>query len=398
LAKRVTLPPKKEYIASAVSPTPGLVLVTANSRLHRNHQVLLANGLHAVRPAEPFAVRFCNIGTAARVLKKGTVLGFATPYDGPVFSVGTLPEEGAQDDPASPLDAVDLSAIPESLRSRVQALFWRHRSMCDGSLGAIHGTEQRIDMEPGTAPIHSQPYRTGLQRRELMTKEVNRILWLNAIKPSQSDWASPVVVVPKKNCKPRFWVDYRRLNAVTKKDTYPVQRMDDCLDSFGEARFFSMLDCTAGHWKINIRKEDREKTALVCHSGLFEWLRMPCGLTNAPARFQRALDLILSGLKWQVCLVYLDDVIAFSKTVEEHIQHLDTVLSRLREAGVALNLEKCSLFKTEVEYLGQVVSPGMLRVTNRNTEALRRAAYPTTKTQMKNFLGACNVYRRFVKH
>jgi len=112
LAKRVTLPPKQEYIASAVSTTPGLVLVTANSRLHRNHQVLLANGLHSVRPAEPFAVRFCNIGTAARVLKKGTVLGFATPYDGPVFSVGTLPEEGAQDDPASPLDAVHLSAIP----------------------------------------------------------------------------------------------------------------------------------------------------------------------------------------------------------------------------------------------------------------------------------------------
>jgi len=231
-----------------------------------------------------------------------------------------------------------------------------------------------------------------------MTKEVNGMLRLNARQPSQSDWASPVVVVPKKNCKPRFRVDYRRLNAVTKKDTYLVQRMDACLDSFGEARFFSMLDCTAGHWQINIREEDREKTAFVCHSGLFEWLRMPFGLTNAPATFQRALDVIQAGLKCQVCLIYLDDVIVFSKTVEEHIQHLDTVLSRLREAGVALNLEKCSLFKTEVEYLGHVVSAGMLRVNNLNTEALRRAAYPTTKTQMKSFLGACNVYRRFVKH
>jgi len=204
------------------------------------------------------------------------------------------------------------------------------------------------------------------------------MLRLGVIQPSQSYWASPVVVVPKKNGKPRFFVAYRLLNAVTKKVTYPVPQIDHFLDSLGEVRFFSTLDCTAGYLQINIRGEDREKTAFVCHSGLFEWLRIPCGLTNSPATFQRALDVNLTWLKWKICLVYLDDVIVFSKTAEEHIQHLDTVLTRLREAGVALNLEKCSLFKTEVEYLGHIVSPGMLRVRNRNTEALRRATYPTT--------------------
>jgi len=125
------------------------------------------------------------------------------------------------------------------------------------------------------------------------------------IQPSHSESSSPVVVVPKKNGKPRFCVNYRRLNSVTKKDTYPIPRMDDCLDSLGEAQFFSTLDCTAGYWQVPLNKEDQEKTAFTSHDGLFEWLVMPFGLTNAPATFQRALDVILSGLKWQMSVVLI---------------------------------------------------------------------------------------------
>jgi len=125
---------------------------------------------------------------------------------------------------------------------------------------------------------------------------------------------------------------------------------------------------------------------------------MPFGLTNAPTTFQRALEVILSGLKWQMCLVYLDDVIVFSKTADDHVRSLDIILSRLRQAGVKLHLEKCSFFKREVEYLGHLVCPGKLKVHNKNTEALKQAVFPKTKTQMKSFLGACNVYRRFVKN
>lgn len=206
-----------------------------------------------------------------------------------------------------------------------------------------------------------------------------------------------MVVVPKKNGKPPFCVDYRRLNAITKKDTYPIPRMDDCLDSLGEALFFSTLDCTAGYWQIPLNAEDREKTAFTSHMGLFEWLVMPFRLTNAPATFQLALDIILSGLKRQSCLFYLDDVIVFSKTAEDHVRHLDTILTRLHSAGVKLNLTKCSFFKKEVEYFGHMVCPGQLKVHNKNTEALKQAVFPKTKTQMKSFLGACNVYRRFVQ-
>jgi len=115
--------------------------------------------------------------------------------------------------------------------------------------------------------------------------------------------------------------------------------MEDCLDSFGDAQVFTSLDCTAGYWQVLLRKDDQEKTALTTHCGLNHWLSMTFGLTNAPATFQRALDIVLSGLNWQICLVYLDDVIIFSANAEQHVKDVDTVLHRLREAGVTPHLE-----------------------------------------------------------
>jgi len=173
--------------------------------------------------------------------------------------------------------------------------------------------------------------------------------------------------------------------------------MEDCLDSLGDAQVFTSLDCTAGYWQVPLRNEDQEKTAFTTHCGIYHWLSMPFGLTNAPATFQRALDIILSGLKWQICLVYLDDVIIFSANAEQHVKDVDTVLHRLREAGVTLNLEKCTWFSDEVEYLGHIVRPGQLHVHNKIVDSLKHAKFPTTKTQLKSFLGMCNVYRRFVK-
>jgi len=124
---------------------------------------------------------------------------------------------------------------------------------------------------------------------------------------------------------------------------------------------------------------------------------MPFGLTNAPATFQRALEMILSGLKRQLCIVYLDDVIIFSASSEQHVKDADVVFTRLREAGVTLNLEKCTWFSDEVEYPGHFVRPCQLHVENQNVYSLKHASFPTTKTQLKSFLGMCNVYRRFVR-
>jgi len=191
-------------------------------------------------------------------------------------------------------------------------------------------------------------------------------------------------------------VDYRLLNAVSKRDSYPLPRIDECIDSLGEAKVFSTLPCNAGYWQVLIADGDREKTAFVCHKGAYHYKRMPFGLTNAPATFQRALDIILSGVKWKSCLVYLDDVIVFCDTQEEHDQHLDDVLGLLRAAGVTLKLLKCRFFRTTVEYLGHVITPGRLGVLQAHTKALREAVFSTTLTQVRSFIGMCNVFRRFV--
>jgi len=187
------------------------------------------------------------------------------------------------------------------------------------------------------------------------------------------------------------------LNDVTVKDTYPLPRMDDCIDFLGEASVFSMPDCNSGYWQIPVAVEDQDKTTFTCHEGTNKYIRLPFGLTNAPATFQRAIDTILSGVKWKTCLVYLEDVIVFSRTVEEHITHLDEVFGLLSRAGVFLKASKCFLVQEEVEYLGHIVGRGHIRENEKNLVRLRRAEPPRTKKDVWSFLGMCNVYRRFVK-
>jgi hypothetical protein len=217
------------------------------------------------------------------------------------------------------------------------------------------------------------------------------------IQPATSEWASQIVLVAKPDRYTGFCVDYRRLNAVTVRDSYPLPRMDECIDSLGDAKIFTTLDCNSGYWQIPARPEDRKNTTFTSHEGLYRFLRMPFGLRNAPATLQRIVDTILSGLTWKTCLVYLDDIIVFYKTPTENMAHLDAVLHRLYRAGLTLNLKKCHFFKETVEYLGHVIRPGQLSVAEKNTATLKNTKHPTTQTELRSFLGLCNVYRRFVR-
>lgn len=327
-------------------------------------------------------------------------MAFAEPHQGEILSVPTeeeseLPEEAVHET-RNALDSIDLGDAPTHLHRQIKALLSKHDKMWDSSLGVIHSTEHGIVTPPGTVPIRAQPYRTGAVKCAINVDQINKMLHLKVIKPSHSDWASPVVIVPMKNGKARFCVDYRRWNNITKKDASPLPCMKDCLDSLEDAEVFTSLYCTAGYWQVPLRKENNEKTAFTTYCGMFDLITMPIGLTNAPATFQHALDSILSGLKWQICLVYLEDVIIFSSSAKQHIKDVDLVLTRLRDTGVTLNLEKCKRLTKEVEYLDHTISPGKLHVLNVNTEALRQAKFPRTKTQLRSFLGMCNLYRRIV--
>jgi len=193
-------------------------------------------------------------------------------------------------------------------------------------------------------------------------------------------------------------VDYLPLNKRTVKDVYPISRMGDCLDSLGDATVFSTLECNDRYLQIPVAAEDRDMTTFTSHTGLFRFLRLPFGLLNAPASFQRKLDIIWSGLWWQTCPVYLDDGIVFFWTVDEHIRHLRKVLLLLEKSGVSLKPSKCHLFQQEFEYLGHVVRPGELLVNQKSLKSMAQALPPRNQTELKSFLSMCNVYGRFIKN
>ena len=177
------------------------------------------------------------------------------------------------------------------------------------------------------------------------------------IQKSVSPWSSPVVLVRKKNGEMRFCIDFGRINKITKKDSFPMPLVADTLDALSGTQFFTTLDLKSGYWQIQLHPSAREKTAFVTHNGLYEFLVMPFALTNSGASFQRLMGHILRGLEYRFSLIYIDDIIIFSKSVEENLAHLEEVFRRLREANVKLNPKKCSFVKQKVEYLGHVVTP-----------------------------------------
>ena len=163
----------------------------------------------------------------------------------------------------------------------------------------------------------------------------------NVISASQSPYSSPVLLVTKKDGSIRFCVDYRKLNSLTQKDAYNLPRIDDILDQIGGSRFRSTLDLTTGYWQIPMHPESKEKTAFTTRLGLYEFNVCPFGLTNAPPTFQRTMDIVLSGLSWDICLVYMDDIIVLSKTFEEHLVNLQAVFDRLFKYNLYVKLSKC---------------------------------------------------------
>ena len=148
---------------------------------------------------------------------------------------------------------------------------------------------------------------------------MEKMLRAGVIEPAATERAPPVVLVPKPDGSLRFCVDYRRLNAITVRDRYPLPHMDECIDSLGDSCVFSTLDCNTGYWKIPLHEADRDKTTFCPHAGTYPFIRMPFGLRNAPATFQRAIDILLSGLEWKTCLVYLDDIIVYATSREAHL-------------------------------------------------------------------------------
>ncbi|XP_040182571.1 uncharacterized protein LOC120915831 [Rana temporaria] len=255
---------------------------------------------------------------------------------------------------------------------------------------AVHRVETQ-----GETPLRQQLYRIPAAVRTSMWKEIQEMLELGVIEPSQSPWASPVVLVPKRDGTIRFCIDYRKLNDRTITDAYPMPRIDELLDRMASGHFLTTLDLCKGYWQIPLDSAAILKSAFVTPFGLYQFRVMPFGMKNAPATFQRMADQLLEGMQDFAC-AYLDDIAIYSGTWEEHLTHLALVFRRLQEAGLTLKPEKCHVGMAEVQYLGHRVGSGKQRPEPAKVEAIANWPQPRTKTQVLAFLGTAGYYRKFV--
>ena len=209
--------------------------------------------------------------------------------------------------------------------------------------------------------------------------------------------AAPTIgIVTKKDGTPRVCIDFRKVNNVTRKDAFPLPRMDDCLDALAGSKLFSTLDLASGYWQIPVAEEDRDKTAFNTRNGLHRFRVMPFGLATAPATFERLMELVLKGLTFDRCLVYLDDVIVFGRTFEEALQNLDRVFERIEQASLLLKPSKCRLFKTSVDFLGHVVSADGIICDPKKISAVQNWAAPSSVKEVRSFVGFASYYRKFI--
>ena len=270
-------------------------------------------------------------------------------------------------------------------------------SQGEDDLGSTLLLEHTIETH---GPPLRQPYRrqNPAIRREEMA-QVQQMLASDIIRPSNSPWASPVVMVRKKDGNLHFCVDFRQLNSATVKDAHPLPRIDDILDALHGAKWFSTLDIKSGYWQEPITEQDKAKTAFRTSSGqLYEFNQVPFGLCNAPATFSRLMDRVLAGLHWETCLFYLDDIVVFSSIWEEHLARLRQVFERLRHANLKLGAGKCTFAAKEVNYLGHRLTEEGLLPDSSLLAAIREIPPPKTVTEVRSFLGLAGYYRRYVKN
>ena len=271
-------------------------------------------------------------------------------------------------------------------------------SLPSDPLGTAVGVEHRIDIGDAK-PFKISPYKIAPHKLEAVREEIREMLEKGVIVPSKSPFSSPIVMVPKKDGSNRMCIDYRKLNDLTVKDAYPLPRIGQTIDALQGAGVFSSLDLASGYWQIPVAAEDRHKTAFCTpDGGLYECLKMPFGLTNAPPTFQRNMNDIFKEDLYKHVLIFLDDVLTFSKTPEEHLEHLEKVFIVLRKAGLRLKPKKCNLFRTEVHYLGHVINKEGIQPDPKKLAAVREWEPPTDVTGVRSFVAFCNYYRKFVQN
>ena len=269
-------------------------------------------------------------------------------------------------------------------------------SLSDFDLGRTDIVQHKIDT--GDARPFRQPLRRHpMAHLPVIDEHVEQMLQNDICVPSTSPWASNVVLVTKSDGSVRFCIDYRQLNSLTVKDSYPLPRIDTCFDALGGTKYFSTLDLRQGYWQVENDPATADKTTFITRKGAFKFKVFPFGLSNAPAIFQRLMNLVMMGLTWEACLVFLDDIVVISKTFDQHIERLGAVLDRLILANLKLKPSKCKLLQEKVKFLGSMVSADGIEPDPDKIQAIVDWPQPKNLTELRAFVGLANYYRRHIE-
>ena len=296
-------------------------------------------------------------------------------------------------------DAVKEISVGENLSQEqcgdLQKVFAEYQDVFQKNPGRTTLIEHRI--KTGAAhPVRLPPYRLPQAYRDTVKSELQDMLSAGIIEPSTSEWSAPIVLVKKKDGSLRLCVDYRKLNHISEGDAYPMPRIDELIDRVGGSTYISTLDLTKGYWQVPVAESDRPKTAFSTPFGLYQFNTMPFGLQGAPATFQRLMDCVIQGLEFAAS--YIDDLIVFSKSWKDHLDHIQAVLDRLRRAGLTAKAKKCNFGASQCVYLGHIVGSGTVKPEVSKTAAIKAFEEPKTKKEVRSFLGITGYYRRFIEN
>ena len=341
-------------------------------------------------------------------LRRGETIGHVIPIEKFVESIETRNEEIAcheRTDHSSErrqqlLNQLDLekAEVSQEERKALEECLLHNSNVFaldDGELGRTELAEHSIDTGDHS-PIQQLPRRLPFAVRRTVDDMINQMLEQKVVEPTSSPWSSPIVLVKKKDGSHRFCVDYRWVNAVTKRDVYPLPWVDDILETLAGARYFTTLDLASGYWQVTLDPAAKEKTAFVTHSGLYQFNVLPFGLCNAPATFQRLMAKVLTGLLGHQCFVYLDDILVASQNWEEHLHSIQLVIDRLQQAGLRLKPKKCKFARRKAAYLGHVVSEAGIEMDTEKVEKVQNFPAPNNLKTLRQFLGLSSYYRRYI--
>ena len=306
------------------------------------------------------------------------------------------PTKGGSPD-ASPTHREDDPVFRKKMDTLLERFNSRFAKTPPGGVPLDRGYAHKIDIEPGSKIPVSRMYRMGAEEMAELGRVIPELLEKGFIQPSVSPYGAPVLFVRKKDGSLRMCVDYRPLNNVTIKNKYPLPFIDDLLEKAQGCKYFTKIDLCQGYYQVKVAPEDTHKTAFRTRLGLFEWLVLPLGLTNAPATFMGMMNHIFRGQLDKFLVVYLDDLLIFSNSAEEHLEHVEAVLRILEEQQLFISRSKCTFGVQEVDFLGHVVNPSGISVDPRKVAAVADWPTPNSATAVRSFLGLANYYRRFIR-